>query len=186
MLSAPAKLPACFRSVRMSEIFSRLIRDSDGSSMLEFALVGPAFLALLVAILQTGVVFMFQQTLQTATTQTARLIMTGQAQTQKMSSGTFLQDVCANGGALLDCAKLSANVQTFASFGGMAMDNPIKNGTFTTPNTFSMGGPGDIVLVQIFYQLPVVTAPLGFKLANTNNGNAVIVGTAVFRNEPYQ
>jgi hypothetical protein len=66
------------------------------------------------------------------------------------------------------------------------MTNPFNSGTFTAPNNYSLGGPGDIVLVQVFYQLPVMTAPLGFNLANTSNGNALITATAVFRNEPYQ
>jgi Flp pilus assembly protein TadG len=167
-------------------LFRRLARNSDGAALLEFALLGPAFLALLVAILQTGVVFLFQQTLQTATTQTARLIMTGQAQTQNISSATFLNDVCNAMGNLFTCANLSANIQTFSSFSGVQMTNPVNSGTFTAPNNYSLGGPGDIVLVQVFYQLPVMTAPLGFNLANTSNGNALITATAVFRNEPYQ
>jgi hypothetical protein len=66
------------------------------------------------------------------------------------------------------------------------MNNPVNNGSFTAPNNYSLGGPGDIVLVQIFYQLPTVSAPLGFTMANTSNGNALITATAVFRNEPYQ
>ncbi len=167
-------------------LFRRLARNSDGAALLEFALLGPAFLALLVAILQTGVVFLFQQTLQTATTQTARLIMTGQAQTQNINSATFLTDVCNAAGNLLDCTKLSANIQTFTSFSGVQMTNPVNSGTYTAPSNYSLGGPGDIVLVQIFYQLPVVSAPLGFTMANTSNGNALISATAVFRNEPYQ
>jgi Flp pilus assembly protein TadG len=167
-------------------LFRRLARNNDGAALLEFALLGPAFLALLVAILQTGVVFLFQQTLQTATTQTARLIMTGQAQTQNISSATFLQDVCSAGGSLFDCSKLSANIQTFTSFSGMQMTSPVNGGTFTAPNSYSLGGPGDIVLVQVFYQLPVMSAPLGFNMANTSDGNALITATAVFRNEPYQ
>jgi|SRR6185437_337858 Flp pilus assembly protein TadG len=167
-------------------LFRRLARNSDGTALLEFAILGPAFLALLVAILQTGVVFLFQQTLQTATTQTARLIMTGQAQTQNISAATFVQDVCSASGNLFDCANLSANVQTFSSFSGMQMTNPMNNGNFTPPNNYNLGGPGDIVLVQVFYQLPVMTAPLGFNLATTSNGNALITATAVFRNEPYQ
>lgn len=167
-------------------LFRRLARNSDGAALIEFAILGPAFLGLLVAILQTGVVFLFQQTLQTATTQTARLIMTGQAQTQNMSEATFLQNVCSAAGAVFDCANLSANIQTFSSFSGVQMTNPVSGGTFNSPSNYSLGGPGDIVLVQIFYQLPVVTAPLGFTMANTSNGNALIVATAVFRNEPYQ
>jgi len=66
------------------------------------------------------------------------------------------------------------------------MTNPMNNGNFTPPNNYNLGGPGDIVLVQVFYQLPVMTAPLGFNLATTSNGNALITATAVFRNEPYQ
>jgi len=164
----------------------RLGRSSDGAALIEFAILGPAFLALLVAILQTGVVFLFQQTLQTATTQTARLIMTGQAQTQNISSGTFLNDVCNAAGSIFTCANLSANIQTFSSFSGVQMNSPVNNGTFTAPSNYNLGGPGDIVLVQVFYQLPVMTAPLGFNMATTSNGNALIVATAVFRNEPYQ
>lgn len=165
----------------------RLARDSEGISAIEFALVGPIVIALLVAILQTGVVFLYQQVLQSATTQAARLIMTGQAQTQNLSSAQFLADVCSDAGAMFDCTKLSANVQTFTSFSGMTQSNPVSNGTFnSSSSSFTMGGPGDIVLVQIFYQLPVSGGPLGFTLATTKNGNAVLVGTAVFRNEPYQ
>jgi len=166
--------------------FRRLVRNADGAALIEFAILGPAFLALLVAILQTGVVFLYQQVLQTATTQTARLIMTGQAQTQKMSSATFLQNVCSAAGSFFDCSKLSTNIQTFSSFSGMQMTNPVSAGTFNSPSNYSLGGPGDIVLVQVFYQLPVVSAPLGFSMANTSDGNALITAVAVFRNEPYQ
>lgn len=167
-------------------MFRRLVRNADGVSAIEFALIGPAFIALLVAILETGMVFFFQQLLQSATTQAARLIMTGQAQTQKLTSAQFLQDICTDAGAMFDCNKLSANVQTFTSFSSMNFDAPVSGGTFTAPTTFSPGGPGDIVLVQVFYELPVNPGPLGFNLATTSNGTAVLVGTAVFRNEPYQ
>ncbi|HVA11925.1 MAG TPA: TadE/TadG family type IV pilus assembly protein [Stellaceae bacterium] len=165
----------------------RLVRSGDGATAIEFALIAPPFLAMLVAILETGMVFFFQQVLQTSTTQAARLIMTGQAQTQKLTSAQFVQDVCSDAGALFNCANLYANVQTFTSFSGMSMGSPVQNGTFSSSNlSFSPGGPGDIVLVQVFYQLPVSTAPLGFSLASTNTGNALLMATSVFRNEPYQ
>ena len=95
--------------------------------------------------------------------------------------------MCNDAGTLFTCANLSANVQKFTSFSSMTQSNPVSNGTFSSSsNSFTMGGPGDIVLVQVFYQLPVSGGPLSFTLANTNNGNAVLVGTSVFRNEPYQ
>lgn len=164
----------------------RLARSSAGVTAVEFALVGPIAIALVVGILETGIVFFYQQVLQTATTEAARLIMTGQAQNGNLGSAQFIADVCSDAGSMFDCSKLSANVQTFSSFSSMTQSNQVKGGTFqSASNGFTMGGPGDIVLVQVFYQLPVGGAPLGFTLANTSNGNAVLVGTSVFRNEPY-
>lgn len=172
---------------RLRRLLRRLARRDDGVSAVEFALIGPAFIALLAALLQTGMVFFVQQLLQTSTTQTARLIMTGQAQTQKLTAAEFVQDVCTNAGSLFNCAHLYANVQTFSSFSGIAMDNPISNGSFNSAQlSYAMGGPGDIVLVQVFYQLPVLPGPLSLNLSKTSNGDALLVGTSVFRNEPYQ
>jgi Flp pilus assembly protein TadG len=185
MLSRIAKSARGLGRRLTPRMFRRLVRNADGISAIEFALVGPAFIALLVAILETGMVFFFQQLLQSATTQAARLIMTGQAQTQKVTAAQFLQDVCTDAGSLFNCANLSANVQTFTSFSGMTQSSPVSGGIYTAPATFTPGGPGDIVLVQVFYQLPVTPAPLGFNVSNTSNGNAILVGTAVFRNEPY-
>lgn len=167
--------------------FRRIVRDADGATVLEFALVGPAFIALLVALLQTGMVFFFQQMLQTATTKASRLIMTGQAQTANVTAAQFVNDICTDAGSLFKCANLAASVQTFTTFSGMSMSSPIKNGTFNgTGLPYTPGGPGDIVLVQVYYQMPVSAGPLAFNLASTTTGNAVLVGTAVFRNEPYQ
>jgi Flp pilus assembly protein TadG len=171
----------------MIRTLRRLCTSEAGAAIVEFALVGPAFIALLFAILETGVVFVTQQVLQTATTEAARLIMTGQAQTQSLSSSAFQQDVCDNSGDWLNCGNLYVNVQVFSSFTSMTMLNPIQNGRIdSTTMHFNFGGPGDIVLVQVFYQLPVYTAPLGFDLSNMSGSNRLLIATSVFRNEPYQ
>jgi Flp pilus assembly protein TadG len=158
-----------------------------GSAAVEFALIAAPFLALLYAILETALVFFAQQTLQTATTQSARLIMTGQAQTQNMTANQFQQTVCGHATALFNCAGIYVSIQKFSSFSSVSMLNPIKNGTFNGSGmSYNLGGPGDIELVQVFYQWPVYAGPLGFTLSNTSGGNDVIVATAAFRNEPYK
>lgn len=153
---------------------------------MEFALVGPIFVALLLVMIQSGVVFFIQQVLQTATTEAARLIMTGQAQAEALTSSQFQKRVCDAAGALVDCSRLSANVQTFSSFSSMSQPNPIQNGSFTGNGlNFDIGGSGDIVLVQVFYQLPVIAAPFGLSLANISGNTRVLMATSVFRNEPF-
>ena len=144
------------------------------------------FCAMLVAILQTALVFFAQEVLQTGTSEAARLVMTGQAQTQNLSAAQFQQDVCGFTSALFTCSGIYVNVQTFSSFSGMTQMSPLQNGQFrSNMMNYSTGGPGDVVLLQVFYQWPVILGPLGFNLSNMNGNNRLLVGTAVFRNEPY-
>jgi len=158
-----------------------------GATAVEFALVAAPFLALLIAVLETLLVFFAQQVLQTATTEASRLIMTGQAQTAGTTAAQFQADVCADTAAFFTCSGIYVNVQTFTSFSSVSMLNPLQNGNFNSGSmNYGTGGPGDIELVQVFYQWPVVLGPLGFNLSNMSGNNRLLVATAVFRNEPYQ
>jgi Flp pilus assembly protein TadG len=153
----------------------------------EFALIAVPFFALLIAMCQTGLVFLAQEELQTATSQAARLIMTGQAQKQSLTASQFQQNVCSNVAAMLSCSGIYVNVQKFTSFSGMTPLNPVQSGNFNSNlMNYQTGGPGDIVLVQTFYQWPVSPGLLGFNLSNVGTNNYLLIGTAVFRNEPYQ
>ncbi|MDA8049941.1 MAG: pilus assembly protein [Rhodospirillales bacterium] len=163
-----------------------LLTCEKSSAALEFALIAIPFFAMLIAIFATGLVFLSQQVLQTATTETARLILTGQAQLGGLTAAQFQQDVCTNAGPLLPCSDIYVNVQTYSSFSSMSMLNPLQNGNFNQASmNYDLGGPGDIVLVQVFYEMPVLAGPLGFTLANMAGNDRLLQATAVFRNEPY-
>jgi Flp pilus assembly protein TadG len=180
---------ACSRS----GLLARFIRpaasfaaDGRGVTAVEFALVAAPFFALLIALFETCLVFLAQEVLQTATSQAARLIMTGQAQSQNLTAALFQKQVCNDAPALFTCSQIFVNVQTFTSFSGMTQLNPLQSGSFKSASmNFSTGGPGDIVLVQVFYQWPINLGPLGFNLSNMNGNNRLLTATAVFRNEPY-
>lgn len=163
----------------------RFLRDKSGATAVEFALVALPFFALLYAILETGMVFFAQEVLQTATTQASRSIMTGQAQTQNLSAAQFQQSVCTAATSLFTCGNIYVNVQKFSSFGSASMLNPLSNGNFNSSMTYNAGGPGDIIVVQTFYQWPVFLGPLGLNLSNMNGNYRLLQATAVFRNEPY-
>ncbi len=105
--------------------FSRVVRDSSGSSAIEFAIVAAPFLALVFLALQVGLVYFANGELENAVAQGARLIRTGEAQTQNFDAGRFKTEVCKNLTALLSCAHLSLDVRTFSSFGGTNLTNPL-------------------------------------------------------------
>src|SRR5580692_7450223 len=102
----------------------------SGATALEFSLVAAPFIGMLMAILQAGLVFLAQQVLQTATTQAARLIMTGQA--QSLTAAQYQQDVCNDASSLFTCSNVYVNVQKFSSFSSMSQMSPLQNGNFNS------------------------------------------------------
>lgn len=59
---------------------SLLLRDCGGSVLMEYAFVGPMFLALIIATMNIALIFLAQSAVNTAAEEASRLVMTGQAQ----------------------------------------------------------------------------------------------------------
>ena len=167
----------------------RFMRRQDGAVAVEFALILVPFLALMFGIMETALVFFADQTLETAVADSARLIMTGQAQTQSLTAATFKNAVCARIYGLFNCqAGVYVNVQTYSSFGSISYTPPLdNNGNLVTANMgYSPGGPGDIVVVQLYYQWPIYVSLMNLNhLSNMSGNKRLLVATAAFRNEPY-
>ena len=83
-------------SPRLAGALRALWRDCDGSAILEFAFVGPMFIALLMGILSIGLTYLTQGGLETAAETAARLVMTGQAQTIKVTGNSTAGMTAAN------------------------------------------------------------------------------------------
>jgi len=167
----------------------RFVRQQSGSAAIEFALVATPFLALTFAILETSFVFFAGQTLEAAVADASRLIMTGQAQSQSFSAADFKNAVCARIFGLFDCANgLTVNVQNYTSFASVNSTSPISNGQFNAASTGYNPGtePGQITMVQLFYQWPIYVSLLGDNLSNLSGNKRLLAATAVFRIEPYK
>jgi len=171
----------------MQRAMRRLRRNQSGAAAVEFALVAAPFIAMLFAIIETAIVFFAGQVLETAVQDSARMIMTGQAQNGGFSQAQFKTQVCSHIVAMLDCNNgVQVDVRKFSSFNNVALPSPVDaNGNYTPNVSYNPGGPGDIVVVRLFYLWPVIVSPLGFNLADVNGGKRLIVATAAFRNEPY-
>jgi Flp pilus assembly protein TadG len=180
------KIATCIHRLLPSRLARRFVRQQDGAAAVEFALVALPFLALTFAILETALVFFAGQTLETAVTDSGRLIMTGQAQTAGYSKDDFKNQVCAHIYGLFDCANgIYVDVKTYTSFAAISNPPPITDGEFDSSKlNYTPGGVGDIVVVTIYYQWPIYVSLLGNNLANLGN-KRLLVATSVFRNEPY-
>jgi Flp pilus assembly protein TadG len=162
-------------------------RDRRGSAAVEFALVAPIFFALLFAILETGLVFFASQTLETATQDVSRLVMTGQAQGIGYTESQFKDEVCKRLAALFDCQNgIYVDVESFPSFTSVTIPDAIDgNKNFIPTMQYKPGQACDVVVIRLFYEWPLFVTRLGYDISNLADGKRLLIATAAFRNEPF-
>jgi len=165
----------------------RFISQRKASTTVEFGLLAAPFVALIFAILQTAILFFADQSLETAAATAARLIMTGQAQTQGWTAAQFKSHVCSAITGLFSCQNgVYVDVETYSTFAAVNLGMPVSGGTFNSSSLgYSPGGPGDIVVVRLYYKYPVYVDLFGFSLSTLTGGYNLLAATAVFKNEPY-
>jgi Flp pilus assembly protein TadG len=189
MRGAISRVLATSRNSRLAlSLTRRFARRKDGETIVEFAIVIVPFLALLFAIIEVALVFFAGQVLETAAADSARLIMTGQAQIQNLNEAAFKTKVCQRIYGLFDCANgIKVDVRTYNAFTSADMQKPVDgNGDVDTSGfTFQPGTPGDIVVVRVVYEWPTFVRTFGLNMADLANGNRLLMATAAFRNEPY-
>jgi len=163
----------------------RFGRDDDGATAVEFAMLAFPFLALLLAIIEVGLIFFATQVMETGVEGAARLIRTGQA--QGFNETQFKQEICDRVTALFNCNAMKIDVRTHEQFSGINLDKPINDSQELDDSDFGFdpGVGGDIVVVRAFYEWPIVVSFLGDSLGDLANGNRLLVSASTFRNEPF-
>jgi len=172
---------------RAAALIRRFVGHGDATTTVEFGLLAAPFVAGLFAILQTALIFFAEQSLETAAATSARLIFTGQAQLNGWSAAQFKSQVCKQIQGIFNCSNgVSVDVETYSSFSAVNTGLPILNGALNLSVLgYNPGGPGDIVMLRLYYQYPVYVNLLGFNMSNLSGGYDLFAATAVFKNEPY-
>ncbi len=170
----------------------RLVRparkDREGSAAVEFAMVALPFCLMMFAILELGLVFVTDSVLANATMETGRLVRTGQASAQGIANrDAFKAALCSRMGVLsADCpGRASVDVRVIPQFNTNPPD-PMSGGTFNEGAlTYCNGQPGSIVLVRVWYRVPLLTSFMSQGLSRLNDGTVRMQATTAFRNEPF-
>jgi Flp pilus assembly protein TadG len=165
----------------------RFRRNRRGATAVEFALVAPLFFALLFAIIETAMVFLASQVLETVTQDSARLILTGQAQSASYTAAQFKSAVCAQTSVMFDCINgIYVDVESYPSFTNVTINSQIDGAkNFINNMQYCPGNAGDIVVVRLFYQWPLIVTGMGYNIANLTGSKRLLTATAAFRNEPF-
>jgi Flp pilus assembly protein TadG len=183
--------------------------SEQGSAAIEFAFVAPIFFALMLGIMEIGVMTFGQFALQNAVTDAGRLIRTGQAQSidatkatptcAKASGSTptiygtqqswFTGQVCCGVTPLMTCSNLVVTVTSATSGFSSSGFNALG-----AAGSYSPGAACDVVLVRANYIWTIWFPGLAQLLNSNNSANYLVdtgsnghmlAGTAAFRNEPF-
>ncbi|MBV8939447.1 MAG: pilus assembly protein [Alphaproteobacteria bacterium] len=143
--------------------------NRDGATVMEFALVGPILVLLLMGALEFGLLLWATAVLDTATASGARL---GKIGFNQSFISTEMDRLSAG---LLDPARLSIQESSYSSFSSLQGGGAGASGT---------GSGGDAVVYTVTYPWPIFTPLLQHILPNTQ-GNYIITVTTAVRNEPF-
>jgi Flp pilus assembly protein TadG len=186
-LSVPRAQEPAPRRAGAGIVAQFLIRQGGGAAI-EFALVSVPVVALVLAILQVGLIYFAQEALESAVEQSGRLVLTGQAQAQGLTQSQFATALCNNSPGLFTCSNFMIDLQPASSFANANVGQPTltfnASGNVTNTWQYNPGNPGDIMVMRVMYQWPVFLGPLSFNLSNLPNNMLLLMSTSVFRNEP--
>jgi Flp pilus assembly protein TadG len=167
----------------------KLAGDESGSPAVEFALVFPIFIGVVLATLQAGTIFLAKAFFESSAEEAARVVLTNQ--TGSLTAAQFKTEICNELTALFNCgdvvieleplpagtANLKALLPTFDSNGNVVGTPTVDVGANAAVSCTDM-------LLVMMYPWPVHGGPLGLNFANMGNGKMLMTSTQIFRTEP--
>jgi len=160
----------------------RAIADVSGTTAIEFAMVAPLVIAIILGSIQLAVIYLAQAELENAAEEAARLVYTSQA---PASQSAFQTAVCRYLPALFSCSGVMIDLEPAG--------NPVivappaltynSSGQVTNSWSYSPGSGGQLEILRLMYQWPVYGGPLDWLFGNLSNGMLLLSSTQLFQNE---
>jgi Flp pilus assembly protein TadG len=175
-----------------------------GVTAVEFAIIAPVLLLLLMGILEFALIMLAANVLESATTISARLGSTGFATGGGISrQQTILNSIDAHAGTLLNVNNVTITSESYTQYDQIGQPEPYTdtnhNGQYdpgepyvdvngngqwdADMGTAGLGNSGDIVVYTVSYPWAIMT-PIMSNLIGTG-GIYTITTHAVVKNEPY-
>lgn len=182
---------------------ARIGADTSGSAAVEFALLAPAVIALIVGTLETALLLLGITLLQSAVDEAARVGLTGNAPPGVSRLDRIRGVLAVRAGNVLDPRLMRLETMIYPSFGEIGLPEPFvdrnANGRYDSGEPFTdvngsgawesdmgragLGGPNDVVLYRVRYDWRMWT-PIG-RAFLPEDGTIPLEATIAVRNEPF-
>lgn len=178
-----------------SRLYRRgFLRNRDGATVVEFALLALPFTLLIFAIIESCISFAAQERMQNVTDDVARLFRTGQIQPGEMDQQEFRAMMCDRlemfvGSDCMTDTKLKIDLRQFTTYQQAADATTYVDRTdeLTLSNGFQFdpGRAQTINMLRVYYDYPVMTDLLRGKITNRKGLYVLHTATATWQNEPF-
>lgn len=179
---------------------STFLRDQRGVSSIEFAILGPLTITLLIGLLELGMVFLVSGSLENAVLASSRFGITGNTPEGVTREDIIRDLIDENTFGLVDQGEVQIDTIVYDNFSDIGKPEPFAdangdgqwndgesftdvngNGQYDTDvGLAGLGGAGDIVLYRISYRISTLTALFDPFFRTIDHSAAVAV-----RNEPF-
>jgi len=178
-------------------LIALFLRDRDGATAIEFAMLAIPFFLLTFAILESCISLTAGQVVSNSADDIARQFRTGQLRpdpndTNNQKLAKKIRDmICANLEIMVSagCPGLAIDLRTFTTFADAAKlttkltaDRDLDTSDFV----IKPGGPEERNILRVYYKWPVITDFMRASLSNIKGGYILQTGTAIWQNEPFQ
>jgi len=161
-------------------------RDERGVTAIEFSFVALPFFLVVFGIIEVGLQHFVNRMVDNAVITASRLVRTGQA--VKYDESDFKTAICdALPGFLCDMDRIVVAVSKVENFSQALSPSESlydENGDLKDESSFDKHSSGDIMVVNVIYRWPMMTALLAMNSADNGN-ERYLTSTVVFRNEPW-
>ncbi|MBL4854121.1 MAG: pilus assembly protein [Robiginitomaculum sp.] len=182
-------------------IFGALRKNRDGTTAIEFAILGVPFMALLFGIVEISVLFFVTSTTHHAVAEVSRQIRTGEFQSTGGGAEEFKDAICAAMSGVGSCDNLRVDVLSSATgqFSDLNLPtSPVScSGTSEEIEACEAADPemladeytdtsgGDVVIVRVQYVHQLAVPNELTRLSNAAGNTHIITATTAFKNEPF-
>lgn len=174
-----------FRYLTMPKIVRRFNDDEKGVTAIEFGMLAFPFFMLMMAIIESSLMFFAGQVLESAVDDVGRQVRTGQL-AENLTESELRTAICDASAVLFKCDDLNIDMQVVATFDDLDdVPSPTTGVLEPTDFNFTPPGPKEVVMVSVLTEWPVYTNYLQQFISKLDSKNALLSAVAVFKTEPY-
>jgi Flp pilus assembly pilin Flp len=203
MKGLPLHMPYGNHSKQSGRTYRGFMRNREGSTVIEFAIIAPLLFLLLVGTVETGLVLFANSVLEGATSVGSRIGKSGFTVAGQTREQYIRSKVVQLSGGIIRPNLLTVTTLSYKSFDNIGKPEPCLtaspcngvpgvnfvdvngNGTWDQDmGKSNAGGSGDVVLYRASYPWSLFT-PLMKRIMGDSNGKITITAVAITRNEAF-